>query len=243
MVHSIESAQDKSAVGDGLGSVWLVIPAYNESAVLAGVVEALRPFGYSVVVVDDGSAPPVFAMLAHTHAHVVRHAVNLGQGAALQTGIEYALRHSAAYIVTFDADGQHRTDEIGRILQPLLEGRADVTLGTRFGRGGAVVNLPPTKRVALRLAVLFTRLTVGLDVTDTHNGFRGLTSMAASQIHITQNRMAHASQILSQIRSKKLRFLEVPVTIEYTEYSIGKGQRISNLLNILLDFVKGALDS
>ena len=106
-----------------------------------------------------------------------------------------------------------------------------------------MVNLPPTKRVALRLAVLFTRLTVGLDVTDTHNGFRGLTSMAASQIHITQNRMAHASQILSQIRSKKLRFLEVPVTIEYTEYSIGKGQRISNLLNILLDFVKGALDS
>lgn len=243
MVHPVKPAPDGTAVMFDPSSVWVVIPAYNEDAVLVGVVDALRPYGYSVVVVDDGSGSPAAPMLAQTRAHVLRHAVNLGQGAALQTGIEYALRQSAAYIVTFDADGQHRPDEIGRMLQPLLENHADVTLGTRFGQGGATVNLPSAKRVVLKVAILFTRLTVGLQVTDTHNGFRGFTAVSAAQINITQRRMAHASQILSQIKANRLRFAEVPVTIEYTAYSISKGQRISNLVNILLDILKGALDS
>jgi len=110
-----------------------------------------------------------------------------------------------------------------------------VTLGTRFSGAGRAVNIPPAKRFVLKLATLFTRVFTRLEVTDTHNGFRAFTRDAASKIEITQNRMSHATQILSQIRSSNIRYIEVPVTIDYSEYSLTKGQKISNSFNILWD--------
>jgi glycosyltransferase involved in cell wall biosynthesis len=184
-------------------------------------------------VVDDGSTD---ATADHAHAAgatVVRHPFNLGQGAALQTGIDYALQHGADAIVTFDADGQHRAADIESLVAALRQARADFALGSRFL--GDAIALSTARRLLLRAATVFTQLTTGLRLTDTHNGLRALTRRGAEKIRLRQNRMAHASEILAQIAASGLPYVEVPVRIEYTAYSLAKGQRLGDALAILLD--------
>ncbi|HEX5437067.1 MAG TPA: glycosyltransferase family 2 protein [Gemmatimonadaceae bacterium] len=216
--------------------VCVVIPAFNERLSLATVLEALAPLPYRVIVVDDGSTDDTAAVAHRFNVCVIRHAWNLGQGAALQTGIDYALRlPMTRYVVTFDADGQHRADDIPRVLAPLELGSHDVVLGSRFATGAAAIDVPPLRRLMLRAAVAFTRLTTRLRLTDTHNGVRAFTRAAASGLNITQNRMAHASQILSRVAELGLRYREVPVTVQYTPYSVAKGQTLLDALTIVWD--------
>ena len=223
------------APGSPPPQIWVVIPAYNEGEAIRGVVEELLARAYAVVVVDDGSRVPLLEVLRGTAVHLLRHVINLGQGAALQTGIRYALERGAEIIVTFDADGQHQSADIPALTAPIRAGRADVALGSRFLAGGQAVHITRSKRAALKLAVVFTRWTTGLAVTDTHNGLRALSRKGAQTLHITQNGMAHASQILQQIAAHRIAFAEVPVTVVYTEYSVRKGQRLTNAFNILWD--------
>ncbi|MGA8033087.1 MAG: glycosyltransferase family 2 protein [Casimicrobiaceae bacterium] len=213
------------------GRVWVVIPAYNEAPVIAGVVEAVCARVGNVVVVDDCSGDGTREAALSGGAVVLRHPINLGQGAALQTGIRYALSRGAEFIVTFDADGQHRPEDIAVLLDTQRRTGADVVIGSRFL--GSAENIPASRRAILRLAVVFTRVTGGLKLTDVHNGLRLLTRAAAQRIRIRQNRMAHASEIIDEIRRLGLSVAEAPVTIVYTEYSLRKGQRIGNALNIL----------
>jgi glycosyltransferase involved in cell wall biosynthesis len=213
--------------------VYVVIAAYNEGAVISRVVTEVRRAGYQVVLVDDGSPDTTADIARAAGATVIEHPFNLGQGAALQTGIEYGLTQGAAFIVTFDADGQHRVSEISRLTAALVEERADFALGSRFL--GHAPNLPPLRRLMLRAATLFTRLATGLQVTDTHNGLRAMTRRGAAAIRLRQNRMAHASEFLSQIGASGLHYVERPVTIEYTAYSLAKGQNMRDAVLILLD--------
>jgi glycosyltransferase involved in cell wall biosynthesis len=213
--------------------VVVVIAAYNEAPVIASVVADVRRASYPAVVVDDGSTDATGEIAARAGAFVVTHPVNLGQGAALQTGLDFALAQGADVIVTFDADGQHRPADIAPLIAALAANKADYALGSRF-LGGAV-NLPRKRRVMLAAATWFTRLTTGLDLTDTHNGLRAMTRRGASRIRLKQNRMAHASEILHQIAQSGLACVEVPVTIEYSAYSLGKGQTLSESLAILID--------
>lgn len=221
------------------GAVWVVVPCYDEGDRLHDVLAQLVSYGHSVVVVDDGSAAPVKDVERHHGVQLLRHCVNLGQGAAIQTGIDYALAHGAQYIVTFDSDGQHLASDINAMLAPLRAGRAQVTLGTRFGCGGRAEGIPKTRALVLKAAISFTRGTTGLRITDTHNGLRAFTGAAASRLRITQNRMAHASQILSEIARLELEYAEVPVTIRYSAESLAKGQRMSNAFNILWESTSG----
>ena len=216
-------------------SIWVVVTAYNESSVISEVVKGIRQGGYSVVVVDDASSDDTGDRALSAGARVLRHPINLGQGAALQTGIAFALRNEAQYIVTFDGDGQHRPEDIASLTDALMQHQADFALGSRFL--GNALDLPRLRRAILRLAVVFTRLTTGLKVTDAHNGLRAMTRRGASYIRLRQNRMAHASEILDQIARSKLAYVEVPVTIVYTAYSLQKGQRISNSVSILIDLL------
>jgi polyprenyl-phospho-N-acetylgalactosaminyl synthase len=223
-------------------SVWVVVPAYNEEIVIRGVLKELRELGYSVVAVDDGSTDKTSQEIRKVEGVVCcSHVLNLGQGAAIQTGISFALRQGAGYIVLFDADGQHQAGEIERLLEPLRLGHYDVVLGSRFADGGVAVDIPALKRTALILAVYFTRLITGLKVTDTHNGFKAFTAHAAGSFTICHNGMTHASEILSLIAQRRFRFCEVPVTIHYTPYSLAKGQRLSNIFNILWELFTGGL--
>jgi polyprenyl-phospho-N-acetylgalactosaminyl synthase len=220
--------------------VWFVIPAYNEGVVVGDVVTGVVACGSRLVVVDDRSTDDTADRALDAGAVVVRHPVNLGQGAALQTGIEYALGQDARVIVTFDADGQHRVQDALRLAEAIWLDEADIVCGSRF-LGTQAKDLPARRRALLRLAVLFTRLTTGVPVTDAHNGLRALNRRAATSLRITQNRMAHASELIAQVRRRRLRYMEMPVEIVYSEYTLRKGQRMSNSFNILTDLLLGWL--
>jgi glycosyltransferase involved in cell wall biosynthesis len=229
------SPQDKRPDAD----VWVVITAYREASRLAGVLDGVcRRYG-NVVVVDDGSPDETSRVALRYPIWVLRHPLNCGQGAALQTGIDFALRQGAAILVTFDGDGQHDADEIPLLLDPIRRGQADVVLGSRFL--GRALGLPRERWLVLKLGVLFTRLTAGLRVTDTHNGLRALSRHAAQKICLTQDRMAHASEILTQVHQHRLRFVEVPVTIRYSPDTLDKGQSSWNALKIVGQLVLNRL--
>jgi glycosyltransferase involved in cell wall biosynthesis len=219
--------------GQPSASIWLVVPAFNEAAVIGRVVADLLWHGYRTVVVDDGSSDDTGRNAGAAGAIVVTHPINLGQGAALQTGIAFALRQGAETIVTFDADGQHGAADVALLLEALATADADFALGSRF-LGGAVA-MPLSRRLLLMAATWFTRLTTGLKVSDTHNGLRAMTRRGASRIKLRQNRMAHASELLDEIAHSGLRYVEVPVTIEYSRYSLAKGQKLADSLRILVD--------
>jgi glycosyltransferase involved in cell wall biosynthesis len=222
-------------------SVWIVIPAYNEAEVIGKVIRDLLAKQYNVVVIDDFSKDETSRIALQNGAHVLRHIVNLGQGAALQTGISFALNKGAEFIVTFDGDGQHSTEEISRLLAPLRNDDFEVTLGSRFLPGAVADGIPSLRRLMLSAATTMSRATTGLALTDTHNGLRGMCRSAASRIRLTQNRMAHASEFLSQVATHKLRYCEVPVTISYNEYTLAKGQRLSNSFNVMWELMLGFL--
>jgi glycosyltransferase involved in cell wall biosynthesis len=220
-------------------TVWVTVPAYNEESTIERVVSGLRSFCANVVVVDDCSTDRTVDRARGAGAVVLRHPVNLGQGASLQTGIDFALTNGASHIVTFDADLQHRPGDIPTLLKALSDHDAEFALGSRFI--GEAKNIDASRKLMLKAAVLFTRATSGLRLTDAHNGLRAMTRRGASRIRLRQNRMAHASEILQQIARSGLRYVEVPVTIEYTDYSKAKGQKLSNSVNIVLELLTGAL--
>lgn len=222
-----------------LNTTWVVVAAYNEGPAVGEVVAGLKEYGLKVVVVDDGSADETPAIALNAGAVVVQHPVNLGQGAALQTGIDFALRRGAKFIVTFDADGQHLASDVPVLLATLLSSGADIACGSRFL--GRAVNLSKPRRAILKMATMFTFLTTGLRMTDAHNGLRAMTRSCAMRIRIRQNRMAHASEMIAEIARHKLKFVEVPVTICYSAYSLRKGQKLSNSINIVLDLVARGL--
>ncbi|BBA97396.1 putative glycosyl transferase [Actinacidiphila reveromycinica] len=224
---------DKRTFGD----VWLIIPVYNEAPVVAGVVaEALRTFP-NVVCVDDGSADGSPAEIVGSGAHLVQHPVNLGQGAAIQTGLHYALSQPGAErFVTFDADGQHRVEDVITMLALARARGADVVLGSRFLRpGGERVHVPWTKRLVLRTAAAVSPTARRLRLSDAHNGLRLFNRVAAARVNITMNGMAHASEITGFLARSDLTVVESPVSIRYTDYSRAKGQSLLNGVNILFD--------
>lgn len=220
--------------------VSVVVPAYNEATTIASVVHALREHFDDVICVDDGSSDGTADLATRAGAQVVRHAVNLGQGAALQTGFEYVLRHrESQYVVTFDADGQHDPLDAVAMVDVAVEERLDVVLGSRTS--GATTDQPRTRRWLLRWGVLFTRLTTGLPVTDTHNGLRVLSRPTLSTVQLTLPGMAHASELESAIASLGLLWREIPVTIRYTPYSRGKGHSNLNAVNIVYELAVARL--
>jgi glycosyltransferase involved in cell wall biosynthesis len=219
--------------------VWVVVPAYNEEAIIGRTVEHVRSVCPNVVVVDDGSADRTGQEALAAGAIVARHVLNLGQGAALQTGLEFALLRGAAYVATFDADGQHQVNDLVRMLDAVRRGGVDIALGSRFL--GDAVGLPARRRLVLRAAILLTWMTTGLRLTDAHNGLRVMTASTARRLQIVQDQMAHASELIAEIARLGLRYEEVPVTITYSAYSVRKGQRLSNSVRILGDLLVGWL--
>lgn len=216
-------------------SFWVVVPAYNEARVVGEVVRDLRAEYPNIVVVDDCSRDETGREALAAGAVVLRHPINLGQGAALQTGIRFALESGAQWIVTFDSDGQHRVQDIEVLVQRQQVTKADLVVGSRFL--GRTENIPRSRRWLLKMAVRFTNLTSGVHLTDAHNGLRLFTRKAAAQIQIRQNRMAHASEVIAQAGELRLNVAEAPVTIVYTEYSLAKGQKMSNAVNILVELL------
>ena len=227
---------------DGCDGVTVVVPAYHEADRIATVVSGLLLHFRSVIVVDDGSSDATGEQARAAGARVVSHPVNLGQGAALQTGFAFALTDpDMEHVVTFDADGQHRVDDAVRMVALARETGVDVVLGSRFLEPGA--ELPRARRAVLRAGVGFTRMTTRLPVTDTHNGLRVLNRRAVRAIDLTLADMAHASQLLGLIARRGLTWVEAPVVIDYADATRRRGQSNLNALNIVFDLALERLRS
>lgn len=214
--------------------VWLIVPVFNEAGMIGEVVRNARQTFPNVVCVDDGSRDESSERIRESGAHLVRHALNLGQGAAIQTGIEYARRQPGArYFVTFDADGQHQVSDVLGMLDRLRDDPVDIVVGTRWH--GDVSHIPLLKRVILKTVVFLSLRNRKLNLTDAHNGLRVFNRTVAEQINITRGGMSHASEIVEMIEQHGWRVAEHPVTILYTEYSLAKGQSMINGVNILFE--------
>jgi glycosyltransferase involved in cell wall biosynthesis len=210
--------------------VFVVIPVFNEAEVVRSTTDEVVATYPDTVVVDDGSTDGTVEALARSPVHLVRHPINRGAGAATQTGISYALARGADIVVTFDADGQHRVEDIAAVIAPIREGRADFVIGSRFL--GGTEGMPRSRRLTLRLGRLFTRIVSRVRVSDPHSGLRAFSREAAAGLNTTMDRMAHCSEAVDRIHELGWHFCEVPVTIRYTPYSLAKGQSNWNAVRI-----------
>lgn len=233
MAAALPSSDETATTND---DVWVVIPLFNEAAVIGGVIAELRETFTHVVCVDDGSTDDSADSAERAGARVIRHPHNLGQGAALQTGITYARgQMGCAYIVTFDADGQHRVVDALAMLELARRDNVAIVFGSRFLDDRTQPGF--AKKVVLKTAVAVTNLSTGLTLTDAHNGLRVLRVDAAKAINLKQDRMAHASEIVVQLGRSGLPWREHPVEVLYTDYSKAKGQSLLNSVNILVDLI------
>ena len=215
---------------------WLVVPLYNEATVIGQVIDDAKRTFTNIVCVDDGSSDGS-ATIARKHgARVIEHPFNLGQGAALQTGMEFVRRQTnARYIVTFDADGQHSVADAAAMVDRARAEDLAIIFGSRFLDDATQVGW--SKKLVLKTAAAVTKQRTGLDLTDAHNGLRLLRRDALQQVVLRQDGMAHASEIVSQLACTGLPWAEMPVHIAYTDYSKAKGQSLLNSVNILVDLV------
>ena len=218
-------------------STFVIVPTFNEERVIPSTLETLLEYDYTIVVVDDGSKDHTWDIVTAYPVIALRHLVNLGQGAAIQTGVTFALNQGAKIIAHFDADGQHRAEDIHFLVEPVENGEADVVLGSRFLRKTDAQAVPLLKRVILRGAVLVNGLLTGLWLTDAHNGMRAFSAAAARQMKLRENGYAHATEIIAEIRRLKLGCVEQPTHITYSSYATLKGQSPWNSINILIDLL------
>ena len=216
--------------------VGVIIPVYNEAKIIKQTISDVLKVYPVVICVNDGSTDSTSAEIRKTKAILIEHPINIGQGGALQTGLEFGLQFpKIKYFVTFDADGQHNIKDTEKMIKILRAGDADIVLGSRFL--GKAQHISRTKRSFLRCAVWFTNRLSGVRLTDTHNGLRACNRKVAAQLNITMPGMAHASEIIDKIGYNKWKYKEVPATITYSDYSKSKGQSMLNSVNIVIDLL------
>jgi len=225
-----------AASGARESTTWVVVPLYNEAEVIGDVIAGLRERFSHVLCVDDGSTDNSVALAQASGARVIRHPMNLGQGAALQTGFDYvSAQPGATHVITFDADGQHLVRDAVEMLELAQRKRISIIFGSRFLDKRTKPGM--RKRIVLKVAVLMTRAITGLRLTDAHNGLRVLSMEAIGKIRLEQNGMSHATEIVHQLAKAKLSWQEYPVEVLYTAYSKQKGQSLLNSINILIDLL------
>jgi glycosyltransferase involved in cell wall biosynthesis len=217
--------------------IFVIIPAYNEEKHIAHVVDDVKQYVDTVVVVDDASTDHTADRAMSHGAIVLQHITNRDQGAALQTGNEYAMQHEADVIVHFDADGQHQAKDIPRLAEPIIRGEVDVVFGSRF-LSGAVNHMPKTKRYVLfPIARWVNHMFTNMQLSDPQTGLRALSIQACQRVIITQDHKAHCSEITSLVAKAHLRYVEVPVDVLYHEY----GQNFTSGVKIFWDLLKAQL--
>jgi len=213
-----------------------VIPAYNEAESILMVIAKVTPLVDEIIIIDDCSSDKTFQLAKTTKAVVLRHPINRGQGAALQTGDEYALNNGADIIVHFDADDQFKAAEITDLIAPIIAGQADAVFGSRF-LGSA--NFPFVKRAIIMPIARLINGFFGIKLSDPQSGFRALNKETLKKIKIENRGMAHCSEILYKTIKSGARVIEVPITVTYHEFgqSFGGGFKIIKDL-LIHNFIK-----
>ena len=216
----------------------VIIPVYNECVVVDDVIgDISKTFGH-IICVDDGSSDGSDKIIENTTATLIKHPINLGAGAATQTGIDYALQHQEVeYIITFDADGQHHTEDAVRMLNYIKNHDVDIVFGSRFLKDSEIKNISVVKKLFLRLAKVFSHFETGVNLTDPHIGLRVFNRRFAEKLNLRMSDFSHASELVRKVREGNYRYAEIPVTITYSDYSKAKGQPMLNSVNIIFDLL------
>jgi len=213
-------------------NIFVVVPAFKEEKKIKQVARELLGLGYEVVVVDDGSVDQTWQEAQESGAWVLRHKINRGQGAALQTGTDFAIKKGAEVVVHFDGDGQFLASEIKEAIEPVIFGSVDVVLGSRFLKEN---KLPVLKqKIILPIARIINTFLTGIKLTDAHCGFRALSKRAAEKIKVLQDGMSHNTEIVAQIKKNNLSWQEVPITVIYHEFGQGVGGGFKILKELLV---------
>jgi polyprenyl-phospho-N-acetylgalactosaminyl synthase len=215
-----------------------IVPVYNEEKSILSVINDLKKYVDQVVVVDDCSSDNIGELLDNSGAVVLKHEINRGQGAALQTGHEYAMKAGADFVLHFDGDGQFDAEDIGPALETLINNNADIVFGSRFLDNRS--RIPFFKKYfILPFGRMFNWFFWRINLSDSHNGFRILNRKALEKIVISQDRMAHASEIPVLAKKYGLKIVEHPVKVTYREYGQGIGGGIKIIGDLLIGkFVK-----
>lgn len=212
----------------------VIIAAYNEAENIEKVLNDLIKTNFKIVVVDDGSADNTVKLIDDSKVYLLQHQLNCGQGAALQTGIEFARKNLQIEVfVTMDADGQHQIKDIAPLIEPIVEKKVDVVFGSRFLDKRTKLSL--IRRIVLKAAVKFSKLSTGLPLSDAHNGLRAFSKEVIFEINLQRDGMTHASEIVEIVSEKKLSYQEVAVEILYPKFMYKRGQSLWNSINILSD--------
>jgi glycosyltransferase involved in cell wall biosynthesis len=204
--------------------IFVIIPVYNESQIITDVIQEIKATGdYSIVVVDDGSNDDTYERVMICEGVIIlKHKINRGKGAATKTGIVAANKLGAEIIVTMDGDGQHDPSDIKALVQPIIDTRCDVVLGTRPKRNG---EMPFIKILANKIGNIITWILYGIYVSDSQSGFRAYSRYAANIIDTKADKYEYDSKVIREINNNRLKFIEVPIKVRYTEYSMGKPQK------------------
>ena len=189
------------------------LPAYNEEKNIASVITKLKKITDSIIVCDDGSSDMTSEISKNLGAIVISHKKNMGYGAALRTIFQKSVELDSDILVTFDADGQHRIEDINKILQPLENNEADVVIGSRFLDNESKV--PNYRKIGIKVITQVTNASLKKKLTDSQSGFRAYNKQALTQISPSEMGMGISTEILIKASSKGLRITEIPITILY----------------------------
>ena len=212
----------------------IVIPAYNEELTVGSVVALAKKFG-DVLVVDDGSMDRTSEIAREAGAIVIRHERNMGKGYALRTGFEYALSRGYDVIVTLDADGQHNPDEISLLMEPIIKGKADLVIGSRY-LNGSKRKIPIYRRFGLWVLNKSTRVVADVDV-DSQSGFRAMNKEALEKLDLNSTDYSVETNMIVKANEEGLRIMEIPISVRYDVPNKHKKNPLSHGLGVLASIV------
>ena len=247
VLESVESGGSEHARGEVIPmtqerdvAITALIPAYNEEKTIGRVIEDAKRYVQSVIVVDDGSSDGTVNVALSAGATVLRHERNRGYGSALATGFTYFRNNGAGVMVVLDGDGQHDPSDIPRLVKPVIDGQADVVIGSRFMDGEAKAVMPRYRRFGIGIVNRAWNIASGEEMTDTQCGFRAYSRDAVEKMEIKETNMSASLEILNQAGAKNLRVVEVPVSVNYVgnTSSTEPGRHGMELVNYVLRKLK-----
>ena len=211
------------------------IPAFNEEKNIAQIITKLIKKFDHILVCDDGSSDMTATIASSLGAHVIKHEKNQGYGSAIKTIFNEAGKIGGDVLVTFDADGQHQISDIDSILEPILENKADLVIGSRFL--GETKDLPKYRKIGIKTITGLTNVMTGSNITDSQSGFRAYSKKMLKEISPTESGMGISTEILIKASKNKMRLTEIPITISYQNNTHSQ-EPISHGTSVVMSTIK-----
>ena len=211
------------------------IPAYNEEKNIASVITKLQKIADQIIVCDDGSSDNTAVIAEKLGANVISHNKNLGYGAAIRSIFLKSRELDVEILVTFDADGQHRIEDIQTVIQPILENKSDIVIGSRFLNNKS--EIPRYRKIGIKTITKLTNSVTGKKITDSQSGFRAYNKKTIEVLNPSDYGMGISTEILIKANKKNLRISEVPITVLY-EGDTSTHHPVSHGVSVLLSTMK-----